>query len=36
MSDSKAVEFWNSRYLAGEIPWDFGGVPDALTRFLQS
>jgi ubiquinone/menaquinone biosynthesis C-methylase UbiE len=36
MSESKATEFWDSRYLAGQIPWDFGGVPDAVTRFLAS
>jgi SAM-dependent methyltransferase len=36
MSESKATEFWDSRYLAGQIPWDFGGVPEAVTRFLAS
>jgi ubiquinone/menaquinone biosynthesis C-methylase UbiE len=36
MSESKATEFWDSRYLAGKIPWDFGGVPEAVPRFLAS
>jgi SAM-dependent methyltransferase len=36
MSESKATEFWDSRYLAGQIPWDFGGVPETVTRFLAS
>ncbi|MEO6244950.1 MAG: methyltransferase domain-containing protein [Opitutaceae bacterium] len=26
--------FWNQRYLAGQTPWDFGGVPLALRRYL--
>ena len=25
---------WNKRYLNGETPWDFGGVPAALSEFL--
>jgi SAM-dependent methyltransferase len=36
MSQSKATEFWDSRYRAGQIPWDFGGVPEAVTRFMAS
>lgn len=37
MSDSAAQpEFWNTRYAAGHMPWDFGGVPAALVRFLAA
>ncbi len=28
--------FWDQRYQAGRMAWDFGGVPEALTRFLAS
>lgn len=28
-------EFWNSRYAAGQTPWDFGGVPAATKEFLR-
>ena len=28
-------EFWNSRYLGGQTPWDFGGVPADLQKFLR-
>ena len=27
-------DYWNSRYLSGETPWDFGGVPADLQEFL--
>jgi len=27
--------FFDARYAAGETPWDFGGVPIALQRFLD-
>lgn len=27
-------DFWNSRYVAGTTPWDFGGIPPALADFL--
>lgn len=27
-------EFWNSRYQSGQTPWDFGGVPANLQKFL--
>jgi SAM-dependent methyltransferase len=27
-------DFWNVRYRAGRTPWDQGGVPPALERFL--
>jgi SAM-dependent methyltransferase len=26
--------FWESRYRTGKTPWDFGGVPQALTSYL--
>jgi SAM-dependent methyltransferase len=29
-------EFWNSRYLSGKTPWDFGGVPADLQKFLKN
>lgn len=29
-------EFWDSRYRAGKVPWDFGGVPSALLAYLQA
>ena len=28
-------EFWNSRYLSGQTPWDFGGTPADLLFFLK-
>jgi len=34
MSESKATEFWDSQYRAGQIPWDFGSVPEAVNRFF--
>ena len=30
------VEFWDSRYREGRTPWDFEGVPTALTRWIAS
>lgn len=32
--DSDQPDFWSARYAAGKTPWDFGGVPEALTSFL--
>lgn len=29
-----APDFWEERYRAGETPWEYPGVPPALTRFL--
>lgn len=29
-------EFWQPRYLTGDTPWDFGGVPIALAQWLRS
>lgn len=29
-------EFWDSRYRSGKTPWDFGGVPAALTAWLAT
>lgn len=34
--DSSRPDFWNSRYTSGNTPWDFGGVPAALSAFLES
>ena len=28
--------FWNSRYASARTPWDFGGVPAPLTRYLAA
>lgn len=28
--------FWDSRYLSGRTPWDQGGVPAALARYLAA
>ena len=33
---SSAPEFWNERYAAGRTPWDVGGVPPALQRYLAA
>ena len=32
--DSTQPDFWNSRYAAGKTPWDLGGAPVGLRRFL--
>lgn len=29
-----APDFWEERYRTGETPWEYPGVPPALTRFL--
>ncbi len=29
-------DFWNQRYVAAQTPWDFGGVPAALQRYLAA
>lgn len=33
---SDEVEFWETRYAAGKMPWDFRGVPRALTGWLKT
>ncbi|MFN2476330.1 MAG: methyltransferase [Chthoniobacterales bacterium] len=33
---SDNVSFWEPRYAAGETPWDFGGVPMALARWVRT
>ena len=33
---SDEIEFWETRYRAGKTPWDFHGVPRALTSWLNS
>ncbi len=35
-SAADSVEFWDSRYRAGRTPWDFRGVPEALTCWLAA
>ena len=32
---SSGPAFFDARYAAGRTPWDFGGVPNALQRFLD-
>src|SRR5919197_247843 len=34
--DSSAPEFWDTRYAGGVTPWDAGGVPPRLARWLAS
>ena len=37
MSENPAApDFWNQRYAAARMPWDIGGVPAALDRFLAT
>lgn len=33
---SNQPEFWNPRYTSGTTPWDLGGVPLALERYLAA
>jgi SAM-dependent methyltransferase len=33
--DPAAAEFWDERFAAGCTPWDAGGVPAALQRFIE-
>jgi SAM-dependent methyltransferase len=33
---SDETEFWQTRYLDGKMPWDFHGVPCALTGWLNT
>jgi SAM-dependent methyltransferase len=32
--DPAAPKFWSERFEQGFTPWDFGGVPEALARFV--
>ncbi len=34
--DPTAPGFWNERYAAARTPWDFGGVPAPLARYLAA
>ncbi|HTQ30034.1 MAG TPA: methyltransferase domain-containing protein [Opitutaceae bacterium] len=34
--DPNLPDFWNQRYDAARLPWDFNGIPAALARFLAS
>lgn len=36
MASETDVEFWDSRYRDGLTPWDQGGAPNALTRWLAA
>ena len=35
MSHPSQPDFWNSRYEAGQMPWEFTGVPADLQQFLK-
>jgi SAM-dependent methyltransferase len=35
MNHPSHPDFWNVRYAAGQTPWDFGGVPSDLQKFLK-
>jgi SAM-dependent methyltransferase len=35
MADSSLPDFWDTRYETSVMPWDAGGVPDALRRHLH-
>jgi len=35
LTDSSSPEFWNQRYAAARISWDFSSVPAALCDFLN-
>lgn len=34
MSHPSEPQFWNERYSSGTMPWDLGGVPPRLQRYL--
>ncbi|CAN5749208.1 hypothetical protein BH09VER1_BH09VER1_11860 [soil metagenome] len=34
MNESSSPDFWDERYAAGRMPWDFGDAPAALRDFL--
>ncbi|HTL67038.1 MAG TPA: methyltransferase domain-containing protein [Lacunisphaera sp.] len=34
-SNPNHPDFWNSRFQAGKTPWDFGGVPAGLKKYLK-
>ncbi|HLP26466.1 MAG TPA: methyltransferase domain-containing protein [Acidobacteriota bacterium] len=36
MSHPSRPEFWNERYARGTTPWDYGGVPPQLQRYLTA
>lgn len=37
MPENSAVpDFWNTRYAAARTPWDFGGIPAPLARYLAA
>jgi SAM-dependent methyltransferase len=36
LTDTTDIEFWDSRYRTGRTPWDFGGVPAALSAWLAT
>ena len=36
MNDSTEAAFWDQRYEAEKMPWDFQGVPAALIHFLKT
>src|SRR5882672_12125777 len=36
MSNPAQPEFWSVRYISGDTPWDFGGIPADLKEYLRS
>lgn len=35
MSHPSLPEFWHDRYAAGKTPWDYGGTPPQLQRYVE-
>lgn len=35
MSHPSLPDFWDERYAAGRTPWDYGGVPTQLQRYVE-
>lgn len=35
MSHPSLPDFWDERYAAGRTPWDYGGVPPQLRRYVE-
>lgn len=36
MSHPSLPEFWDERYAAGKTPWDYGGTPPQLRRYVEA
>jgi hypothetical protein len=35
MSNPSQSEYWSVRYISGDTPWDFGGIPADLKEYLR-